>query len=131
MEQQLLSKTTSSPFLITTFGSVSFSFTYNGLGWLTETKAGNQTLNTYHLAARTGLMNSMTYGNGQTINYDYDDLDRLVNISQDGVDLYSYEYDNSGNVGYHKDSVNGKEYWYSYDSMERLGKVTSKDSSGT
>lgn len=108
-------------------GNVSFSFSYNGLGWLTQTKVGNQSLSTYDLAARTGLMNSITYGNGQKIDYSYDEIDRLKKTSQSGVDLYSYEYDNSGNIGYHKDSVNSKEYWYEYDSMDRLGKITSKD----
>ena len=45
--------------------------------------------------------------------------------------MFSYEYDNSGNVGYQKDWINNKQYWYEYDSLLRLGKVTTKDASGT
>lgn len=112
-------------------GDVSFGFEYNGLGWLTKTKVGTQSLATNTLRARTGRLDSTTYGNGQIMNFTYDTYDRLIKISQSAAELYAYEYDNAGNIGYQKDSVNNKEFWYEYDSMQRLGRVISKDATGT
>ena len=112
-------------------GTVDYTISYNTLGWNTGTSVGAQSLITNSLEDQTGRLNSATYGNGQTISYSYDAYDRVIKISQGATDLYSYEYDNSGNVGYMKDYVQSAEYWYEYDSLNRLGKVTKKDSAGT
>ncbi len=113
-------------------GTVAYDFSYNSLGWSTGVKVSGaaQNLSTYSLQARTGRLNSLTYGNGQTINYTYDSNDQLKKVSQGTTDLYAFEYDNSDNLGYQKDLVQNKEYWYEYDSLERLGKIRSKDSAG-
>ncbi|MDW7658489.1 MAG: RHS repeat-associated core domain-containing protein [Bacillota bacterium] len=65
------------------------------------------------------------------MNYSYDDYDQLKTVSEGSTPLYAYEYDDSGNVGYQSDLVQNKKYWYEYDSLDRLGKITSKDASGT
>ena len=112
-------------------GTVDYNISYNTLGWNTGTSVGSQALVTNTLKARTGRLDRVTYGNGQFLNYYYDAYDRLVRIAQDTTTLYVYQYDNSGNVGYMKDYVQGVEYWYEYDSLNRLGKTIKKDASGT
>lgn len=113
-------------------GSVSYDFEYNSLGWSTgvQLTGAAQNLATYSLQARTGRLNSLAFGNGQTISYSYDSNDLLKKLNQGTTDLYAFEYDNSGNLGYLNDLVQDKEYWYEYDSLERLGKIRSIDSSG-
>lgn len=115
----------------TSNGSVDYTISYDTLGRNTGTSVGSQALVTNSLEAQTGRLNSVTYGNGQVINYAYDPYDRVIKVSQGTTDLYSYEYDNSGNVGYMKDYVQNVEYRYEYDSLDRLGKITKTDSSGT
>ena len=112
-------------------GSVDYTFSYNTLGWNTGTSVGAQSLITRSLEENTGRLNSVTYGNGQTLSYTYDAYDRVIKVSQGATDLYAYEYDNSGNVGYVKDFVQNAEYRYEYDSLNRLGMITKKDSTGT
>lgn len=111
-------------------GNVRYNLAYNGLGWKMETKVGSQSLTAFTLKDRTGRLEATNYGNGQAINYTYDACDRLTKISQNSNNLYAYEYDNAGNIGYQMDLVNGNEFWYEYDSMQRLGKRISKDTSG-
>ncbi len=112
-------------------GSVDYTFSYNTLGWNTGTSVGAQSLITRSLEENTGRLNSVTYGNGQTLSYTYDAYDRVIKVSQGATDLYAYEYDNSGNVGYVKDYLQNAEYRYEYDSLNRLGMITKKDSAGT
>lgn len=112
-------------------GSVDYTLSYNELGQKDEIKVGVQRLAKYVYQDRTSRLDSLIHGNGQEIDNLYDAFDRLKQVSQDGNALYSYEYDNSGNVGYQKDWVNNKQYWYEYDSLLRLGKVTTKDAGGT
>ncbi len=112
-------------------GSVDYTFSYNTLGWNTGTSVGSQDLITHDYEDQTGRLNSITYGNGQVINYTYDAYDRIIKVSQGTTDLYKYEYNNSGLVGYMLDGVQNVAYWYDYDSLNRLGKITRKDSYGT
>ncbi|MBT3320647.1 MAG: hypothetical protein HN389_12880, partial [Clostridia bacterium] len=112
-------------------GDVDYTIHYNDLGWNTGVSVETTRLVTNNLEDQTGRLNSVAYGNSQTVSYTYDDFDRLIKIYQDTTDLYSYIYDNSGNIGYMKDHVLGVEYWYEYDSLFRLGRITRKDSAGT
>ncbi len=115
-----------------TSGSVGYDFQYNDLGWMTGVKVNGASTNliTYTLQARTGRVNALTYGNGDVINYTYDSYDQLKKVSEGSTGLYEFEYDYSGNLGYLNDLVQDKEYRYEYDSLHRLGKITSVDSAG-
>ncbi|HAL74157.1 MAG TPA: hypothetical protein DCM45_03570, partial [Clostridiales bacterium] len=115
-----------------TSGTVGYDFETNGLGWTTgvQVTGTSNNLVTYSLQAKTGRLNALTYGNGDVMNYSYDGFDQLKTVSEGSTALYKYEYDDSGNVGYLNDLVQNKQYWYEYDSLDRLGKITSKDASG-
>jgi RHS repeat-associated protein len=113
-------------------GSLSYAFSSNCLGWTSSVKVAGAANNlvSYTLQARTGRLEALTYGNGDVLNYSYDAFDKLEQVSYGATPLYRYAYNNSGNVGYHSDLVQNKQYWYDYDSLERLGKITRKDASG-
>lgn len=65
-------------------GTVSYSFLYNELGWRTTTRVGAQNLLTtvYEQAGGryTGKVLRHEYGNGQTVAYDYDSLQRVTGV---------------------------------------------------
>jgi len=65
----------------------------------------------------------MSYPNGGTISNSYDDLDRLVGRSANGVERYKYSYDASGNLAYQEDLVNSTKYRYIYDLSDRLTRI--------
>ena len=72
-------------------------------------------------------MNS-TYGNKNTIAYQYDSLDRKVSTTIDGKLVANYKYDNVGNLAILKDVRSGITYNYTYDLSNRL--VKTEDSKG-
>ena len=106
-----------------THNGFSYNFAYDSLGNNTEVYVGNQRLikNTYE--PRTSRLLQSEYGNGQNASYDYDILDRIIGRRYNGELKYEYQYDGSGNLGYHKDNVNQKEYRYIYDISDRLMQV--------
>ncbi|MDW8803230.1 hypothetical protein P8V03_19070, partial [Clostridium sp. A1-XYC3] len=52
--------------------------------------------------------------------------DILDNSQKDEI-RYSYEYDNEGNLAYHEDGVNFRDYKYSYDLSDRLVRIDEYD----
>lgn len=105
-----------------------YSFNYDPLGNNTSVYVGTQKLidNSYDL--NTGNVLQSTYGNGQTVSNDYDNLDRVTARKYNGSTKYTYQYDATGNLGYHEDLVNSVNYRYIYDLADRLTKVV--DSQG-
>ena len=57
--------------------TTNYTFTYDNFGNTTESKAGDYTLATYTYNSYNGKLSSMTYGNGTTVSYIYDALDRI------------------------------------------------------
>ena len=74
--------------------------------------------NTY--AANNGNLTKSVYGNGSTIEYVYDDLDRVVEEKIDGTTAYKWTYDNNGSLHSLTDCLNGISYSYEYDLTGRL-----------
>jgi RHS repeat-associated protein len=107
-----------------------YSFDYDSLGNNTYASVGSQNLieNTYE--SKTSKLLESKYGNGQKVSSDYDDLGRIKNkkLGINGSTVYKYEYDASGNLGYHEDLENNVNYRYVYDLADRLAKI--KDSYG-
>ncbi|MBC8059686.1 MAG: DNRLRE domain-containing protein, partial [Clostridiaceae bacterium] len=105
-----------------------YNFSYDSFGNNTAVSVGNQNLITNSYQARTGKLLNSTYGNGQIVSSDYDNLDRVTAKKYNGTARYTYEYDASGNVGYQNDLVNGVNYRYLFDIANRSVKTT--DSKG-
>lgn len=106
-----------------THNGFSYSFAYDLLGNLTQVLAGTQPLITNTYEARTSRLMGSTYGNGQSIGYEYDNFDRIIAKKYNNVTRYKYAYDGSGNVGVIEDIVNNVSYRYLYDMAERISKV--------
>ena len=81
--------------------------------------------NTY--GARNGKLMKETYGNGDEVSTDYDNLDRAVNRKANGKVQYSWAYDGEGNIGRLEDQVNGVTHRYEYDTTGRLQRETGSD----
>ena len=82
---------------------LSYTFTNDAFGNNTGVTAGSRQLVSKAYEAYNGNLSSLSYGNGFTWLYDYDDLDRLVQIRMKDADnqtyvMYRYEYDQEGNL---------------------------------
>ncbi len=93
--------------------STTYEFLYDSFGNPSQIKAGGATLVTYTYAPNNGKLQKMSYGNGDFVEYDYDELDRLSQV------CYT-DTDNSGN------SVKNS-YLYTYTSAGELHSVTSTE----
>lgn len=90
---------------------------------------GNSTLVSHQYAPGDGGLQSSMYGNGDSVAYSYDDLDRVTAKSENGSRRYTWDYNADGQVGNHSDLVNGKDYRYSYDETGRLVRTDISDGS--
>lgn len=98
-----------------------YSFVYDNFGNVTQTKVGSQVLctNTYG-ANNSGELKRVTYGNGDYVDYAYDEYGNMTSISQNGTKNFTWNYDSTGNMYSHEDLVNNRRFMYTYDSTGRL-----------
>ena len=96
-----------------------YNFTYdNFLNTLTM-NINNNNLVTNEYEEKNGNLIKTTFGNGSIISYNYDELDRLKSIVNDGI-KYDYFYDNLGNLAKIK-NIN-ENYDFYYDLSNRISK---------
>ena len=103
-----------------THNGFNYSFAYDSFGNVTQTKVGSQVLVTNTYGSYNGDLNRITYGNGDFIDYTYDDYGNVVAVSQNGIQNFTWNYDSTGNLYAHNDHVNNQKYLYTYDSTGRL-----------
>ena len=83
-------------------------------------------LASYTYNANNGKLNTLTYGNGHSVRYVYDELDRVkeiwYNTSNSSAETlaYAYTYDADGNLHKFTDYVGSQITWYKYDHNGRL-----------
>ena len=88
--------------------------------------AGGYELASYEYNANNGKLSVLTYGNGLSVKYLYDMLDRVEEICYNtGVNgayetVYSYAYDSRGNLSSVTDHRNHEVTVYKYDRAGRL-----------
>ena len=74
------------------------------------------------------LLIGQNYGNGKSVNFAYDTLDRLVGKGYNGsVDTFTYAYDAEGRLALEKDTVNNTRVRYTYDMAGRLVQWTQRN----
>lgn len=77
----------------------------------------------------TGYVKSITYPNGLTTSYEYDNINRITRLTTTkngiAINTFEYEYDNNGNTT--KETRNGAATLYSYDNLDRLVSVAYSD----
>jgi RHS repeat-associated protein len=106
-----------------THNGFAYTFVYDTFGNVSEVKVGTSTLITNSYQARTGRLNSFTYGNGDSVEYGFDSFDRIIGVKVDGILKTTYDYDANGGVGRVTDVLSGKSTRYIYDFANRLVRV--------
>ena len=78
-------------------------------------------LSNFEYDSATGLLLKQNYGNGDCINYSYDNLDRLSYkmYNGDGNRKLSYSYGRDGNIASNFDSATGEKTVFCYDLANR------------
>ncbi len=107
-----------------------YHFGYDAYGNRTTTKVGNRTLITNAYQAYNGVLQQSTYGNGHMVQYSYDELNRLRQLSKwtgSKVRMYSWEYDVFGNISMLLDASNWLTTHYQYDSIGRINRFDRSD----
>ena len=94
---------------------------YDAFGNKISVSVGNITLSTNHFAPNNGKLTSSEYGNGVTVNYYYDHLDRVVkkcyNNNEDTAFLYLYN--GLGALSSVTDTATQEKISYVYDTVGR------------
>lgn len=80
---------------------------------------------------RTGAMESMTYGNGDTVQYLYNDLDQVTEVKYNGSTRFVYTYTGDGQLYEARDVLLGLTHTAVYDSLGRMIYFSTSDDSGT
>lgn len=93
-----------------------YTYTYNAFGTATGVKVGSTQLVSYNYsgAASGNYLNSITYGNGQTVSFTYDADHNLTTVKGNGGS-YKYIYDEVGNLSAIIDYTNQTKTKYTYD----------------
>ena len=111
--------------------SQTYSFNYDAFGNMTELKVGSRTLATYTYGTGNGLLQKQTYGNGDSVSFDYDDLGRTKTATYSDGLVLTYVYNGEGNLHSLTETKGGNSvtYLYNYDSIGRL--INSEKRDGT
>ena len=95
-----------------TANGMTYTFSYDVFGNMTSVGVSGRTpLATYNYGAYNGKLQSVTYANGTTLTYEYDDLERLKKVKNGNTVLEEYTYDLFGNVTKLTDGSNPKIWW--------------------
>ena len=97
----------------------------------TENKVGSQVLTAFDYGTNNNILQKVTYGNGQTVNYNYDKYGNVKELFYNGKLAFSFLSDKTGTVMRHKDFVNNRQYDYDYDTTGRLVRQVKTDISKT
>ena len=99
-----------------------YGMSYNAFGQTTGITVGNIALASYTYASNGGALQSMSYGNGDSVSYGYDALERVQHVYYNGSTspALTYSYTASGVLGSLTDQENTRRCVYSYDGLDRL-----------
>ena len=102
--------------------STTYNFTYGNFALRTNVSVGSQKLAKYTYAEVTNYLTALEYGNGDKVQYTYDDKGRLLTQSYEDGDTVTYTYDNNGALATVTDSATGIKTTYYYDFTDRMMK---------
>ena len=123
----------SASFLVQFKSYQTYQFGYDAFGNNTTVGISGKSgaLVTKAYGARNGVLESITYGSGDSLNYEYDNLDRVTKVKYNNRTVkstYSYGADGSiGTVGYRSVMQDN----YTYDSLGRLLEMRTTKSRNT
>ena len=108
--------------------STTYGFAYNDFGLRTKVEAGERLLASYtYTDNRNFYLQSLDYGNGDKVSYQYDDKGRMIKQTYEDGDTVTYQYDNYGALASVTDGTTGRTTTYYYDFTDRLMKYEEKD----
>ena len=82
-----------------TANGLTYNFSYDAFGNMTSVGISGRTpLATYNYGTNNGKLKSVTYADGTTLTYEYDNLERLVKVKNGNYTVKEYTYDLYGNV---------------------------------
>ncbi|WP_405352636.1 RHS repeat domain-containing protein [Ruminococcus sp.] len=93
----------------------------------TENKVGSQVLTAFDYGTNNNILQKVTYGNGQTVDYNYDKYGNVKELFYNGTLAFSFISDKTGAVMRHKDFVNNRQFDYDYDTTGRLVRQVKTD----
>ncbi len=102
------------------YGTDTYSFTYDSFGNVVSTNVGGKALSTNTYGANNGVLQSTAYGNGAVKNYTYDSFGNLASVGNGSSTQFTWTYDSAMNPMTHVDNVNNLRYNYEYDGIGRL-----------
>ena len=103
-----------------------YDMSYDEFGNMTRVGVSDLNLAAYEYKDNNGKLSSMTYGNGDSVKYEYDTLDRIEKIcykesgENDYTTKYEYKYDSNGYLHTLYDYESGQTVSYKYDASGRL-----------
>ena len=110
-------------------GSTTYSFTYGAFALRSNIKIGSRTLASYSYTSRNNFLDTLAYGNGDSVKYTYDKQGRVTKQTYEDGDTVTYQYDNNGSLASVTDSATGITTTYYYDYADRLLRYAEKGSS--
>ena len=97
----------------------SYGLSYAAFGDLSGVTVGGRQLASYAHNVRTGDVERLTYGNGDTADYSYNDLDQLTGVRYNGTERFSYRYAGDGRLYEAKDLALNRTHTYTRDDLGR------------
>ena len=115
-----------------TTDSTTYTFTYDVYGNTSSIKAGDSTLAEYSYNNYNGKLNKITYGNGFSEEYVYNEVELLSEIwynYSDGTreQVYSYEYTKDGQLYKFYDHIEDRYTVYRYTGTGKLARMVQYD----
>ena len=111
-----------------TRGNTVYTIEYDEWGNQKSVKVGNTALSTNTYEQGNGNLISTQYGNGTTVKFFYDELDRLIgksyNDNGNTPNTFTQTYDADGRVSVYNDLVSNRKYKYSYDLAGRIAEIS-------
>ena len=110
-------------------GSTTYNFGYGSFDLRSSITIGSRTLASYGYTSRTHYLSTLDYGNGDKVQYTYDQQGRVTKETYEDGDTVTYKYDNSGALATVTDSATGRTTAYYYDFTDRMMKYVESGSS--
>ena len=105
-----------------TTASTTYSFTYGDFSLRSRVAIGSRTLAQYTYSEQNNFLERLDYGNGDRVQYEYDQQGRVTRQTYENGDTVTYRYDNNGALASVTDSATGRTTTYYYDFTNRLMK---------
>ena len=107
--------------------TTTYDFTYGDFSLRTAVKIGNRTLAGYtYTDDGNNYLKRLDYGNGDSVQYEYDNRGRVTKQTYEDNSYVTYVYDNSGALATVFDSESGITATYYYDLTDRMVRFAEK-----